>query len=490
MAVLARAFLAILLGFIFCLPAAGSEWVRPAYLAGTWYPGDPEGLKESVDAYLAAGRGKALPGRPRALLSPHAGHAFSGKAAGAAWAQAARLDPAPRTVIILGPAHRYPLNRPSIWPKGAYACPLGEASINEALAAKLTERLGARFVRAAHRRENSLEVQIPFLRRALPKAALVPVLTGAPDIFKARLLGQELAEVVRGRPVLLVASTDFSHYHDLKTARLLDGRAAACMEALDPMGLVQEARGGKTEACGLQALLAVMFAARRLGADEGVILARDDSARVTGDKGRVVGYMAAAFVAAKGRAEDGQKAASSPLMNIDNRRCRLLRDLAGRSVKAAVLGQSPPEPPAGDPVLDTKAGAFVTLRQKGRLRGCIGHIMGLKPLGLTVVEMAAAAATQDPRFRPVRPEELGELELEISVLTPLTPCAPEQVRVGTDGLLIQLRGRSGLLLPQVPLELGWDREQFLEGLCQKAGLPPKAWRDPQTRLYRFQAVVF
>jgi len=177
-------------------------------------------------------------------------------------------------------------------------------------------------------------------------------------------------------------------------------------------------------------------------------------------------------------------------MQLEEKHRRTLKDLARRSVQAAVRGQNLPAYPAGDPVLDVKAGAFVTLRQKGHLRGCIGHIIGQKPLGQTVVEMAAAAATQDPRFPPVKPAEIKELKYEISVLTPLAPCAPDQVRVGVDGLLLQMGGYSGLLLPQVPGEQGWNREQFLDGLCQKAGLPPGAWRDPRARLYRFQALVF
>jgi len=473
-----------------CHPAAAGDWVCPANLAGSWYPAESGELQRSVDAYLAAGREKSLPGRLIALVAPHAGHAFSGRAAGAAWAQAARLNPSPRTVILLGPAHRYPLERPSIWPQGAYASPLGEAAIDQALSARLTEGTSARFVRAAHLGENSLEVEIPFMRRALPAASLVAILTGPPDLLEARLLGRQVAQAARGRSVLLVASTDFSHYHDLDTARVLDGRAAARIAALDPEGLAQLAARGQTEACGLQALLAVMYAARELGAEQGVILDKDDSARVTGDRRRVVGYMAAAFVSTKERAGAGQDGGSPSGMQLGEKQRRMLKDLARRSVMAVVWGQNPPAYPAGDPVLDIKAGAFITLRQKGRLRGCIGHIIGNMPLGQTVVEMAAAAATQDPRFPPVKPEELKELEYEISVLTPLTACAPDQVRVGVDGLLIQMGGYSGLLLPQVPGELGWNREQFLEGLCQKAGLPAGAWRNPKARLYRFQALVF
>lgn len=148
-----------------------------------------------------------------------------------------------------------------------------------------------------------------------------------------------------------------------------------------------------------------------------------------------------------------------------------------------------PEAPGG--VLSRPCGAFVTLKAGGHLRGCIGNVTGDGPLWDTVAAMAQAAAFQDPRFPPVGPEEFEGLDLEISVLSPLTPCPdPTLVEVGRHGLLIHHAGRSGLLLPQVPVEWGWDRETFLAQTCRKAGLPAGAWRDPQATLFWFEAVVF
>lgn len=144
-----------------------------------------------------------------------------------------------------------------------------------------------------------------------------------------------------------------------------------------------------------------------------------------------------------------------------------------------------------EPELQTKCGAFVTLKTHGNLRGCIGMVEGFKPLYQTIVEMAVAAATEDPRFPPVQEHELAELSIEISVMTPLQQVArPEDVEVGKHGILLRRGRRSGLLLPQVATEYHWDRDTFLDHTCLKAGLPSQAWKEPDTEIYVFSAQVF
>jgi AmmeMemoRadiSam system protein A len=168
---------------------------------------------------------------------------------------------------------------------------------------------------------------------------------------------------------------------------------------------------------------------------------------------------------------------------------RRLLELARQAIAAHLQGDLPvdddgePWPPQG---------AFVTLktRSNGHLRGCIGHLEADQSLGATVQRMAVAAATQDPRFPLVTREELHTLRLEISVLSPLAPIYPEDVEVGRHGLFLRFRGRSGLLLPQVPVAQAWDRETFLDHTCRKAGLPPGSWRDPMCELLAFTAEVF
>jgi hypothetical protein len=444
-------------------------------------------LRQSIDAYLAAGGQKRVQGRVVAIVTPHAGHMYSGSVAGAAWSLAARLTPRPTTVVMIGPSHYYPMSKPSIWPQGAYDSPLGAVKIDKDLAASLSRKIEAGFRRQVHQREHCLEVQIPFIRRALPQARLVAILTGQPDLPRAREMGKALAKALSGRQALIVVSTDLSHFHNQDQAQILDGRVAQRVEALDPAGLVRLSALGKAEVCGLQALAITMFAAKEMGADKGVVLDMATSARATGDTSKVVGYMAAALVATAASPQSPDKDKASFL---EPKHCSALRALARQALEAAVKGRDLPKPPAERLMLQRKYGVFVTLRRGGDLRGCMGLIRPRLPLGQAVVEMTTTAALRDPRFYPVKPEELDEIDLKISLLTPLKPVRPENVQVGRDGLMIKMQGRAGLLLPQVPAEMGWNRIQYLEGLCQKAGLSPNAWKMPQAKLYCFQAQVF
>ncbi|GAK49563.1 AMMECR1 domain protein [Candidatus Moduliflexus flocculans] len=169
---------------------------------------------------------------------------------------------------------------------------------------------------------------------------------------------------------------------------------------------------------------------------------------------------------------------------------KLLR-IARETIDSYIRTKTIPTFDVSEPELLEKCGAFVTIKRHQQLRGCIGYIEGIKPLWETIVDMAVAASTEDPRFQPMTVAELGDFDLEISVMTPLRKVEhPEEVVVGTHGILLRRGYRSGLLLPQVATEYGWDRETFLAHTCQKAGLPMDAWRDPQTAIYIFSAQVF
>jgi AmmeMemoRadiSam system protein A len=167
----------------------------------------------------------------------------------------------------------------------------------------------------------------------------------------------------------------------------------------------------------------------------------------------------------------------------------ILLRTARESLQAAFRGDSGHLPEPTDNIM-TKCGAFVTLRKEGMLRGCIGNVTPEQALFEAVRDLALSSAFRDPRFPPLEEKELRQVEIEISVLTPLEPIKPEEVEVGTHGLLMRSGLRSGLLLPQVPVEQGWDREQFLTHTCYKAGLPGTCWQDPDTEIYSFTAIVF
>lgn len=176
--------------------------------------------------------------------------------------------------------------------------------------------------------------------------------------------------------------------------------------------------------------------------------------------------------------------------SLNSQEKKLLLQTARESIRSRLTGE-PPIYPEPTPNLHTKCGAFVTLHRSGELRGCIGHITGFSPLFDAVRELARSSAFHDPRFPPLGPEELPEIDIEISVLTPLKKIdSPTEVEVGTHGVLLESGARSGVLLPQVPLEQGWNREEYLRHLCYKAGLPPDSLTRPETRLSVFEAIIF
>jgi AmmeMemoRadiSam system protein A len=178
-------------------------------------------------------------------------------------------------------------------------------------------------------------------------------------------------------------------------------------------------------------------------------------------------------------------------MNLSPADKQLLLQVARDTIASRLKGKAAIPAKVSSPVLDEFRGAFVSLHRRGQLRGCIGYIDAVKPLLQTVMEMAPAAAFQDPRFRPLQAEELADLEIEISVLTPMRRVkSTDEIKVGQHGLYIVRGLNRGLLLPQVATQCHWDRQTFLEQTCNKAGLPPKAWKDSETQIYIFQAEIF
>jgi uncharacterized protein len=182
---------------------------------------------------------------------------------------------------------------------------------------------------------------------------------------------------------------------------------------------------------------------------------------------------------------------SEAKMNLSEADKKLLLQIARGSIEAHLLDKPVPALESLPQSLGEPRGAFVSLHRRGQLRGCIGYLEAVKPLGQAVREMAAAAAFHDPRFRPLGQKELADLEIEISVLSPMHLVQNiDEIQVGTDGLYIVQGHCRGLLLPQVATEYKWDRLTFLAQTCCKAGLPPNAWKDPDTKIYSFTAVIF
>jgi MEMO1 family protein len=273
---------------------------RPAAVAGTWYPGTAGALAREVDSHLA-GVGATPRGRIDAIIAPHAGMMFSGPVG--AWAYKAAAAAAPYdAAILLGPSHFVAFDGVALYPDGAFETPLGPAAIDTAIASKLLESSSViQALPAAHRREHSLEMQLPFLRRLLPDVPIVPLLMGFQTRETIDAAARALADAASGRRVLLVASTDLSHYFDAATAATLDARVQDAVAAFDPDRLLTlfeqypESERGRYVACGGGPAIAVMLAARARGAREGRVLKYAHSGDISGDRSAVVGYLAAAL---------------------------------------------------------------------------------------------------------------------------------------------------------------------------------------------------
>jgi AmmeMemoRadiSam system protein B/AmmeMemoRadiSam system protein A len=466
--------------------------VRPAAVAGTFYPADRSELEKTVDGLLAGAQVAPVQGQLWAIISPHAGYPYSGAVAAQAYAlvKGQRY----RRVVVISPSHYESFGFASIYDGDAYATPLGQVAVDKSFAAKLAGaspllKLSSRgHTSSGDRPEHALEVQLPFLQRALGDFQLVPIVMGEQSYEVSRALGVALAKFISVPDTLIVASSDLSHFHKYEEATALDRKPLRAVQAWDYFSLSRNLAAGVWEACGGGPIVAAMIAAERLGATEAALLKYANTGDVTGDHSRVVGYAAAALI--QPTAHGSAIIADYSLNKRDQ--AELLK-IVRQSVETAVRQHTLLEPvasPKSDFLLDER-GAFVTLTKRGEVRGCIGYVSALKPLYMTVRDVAVFAAMRDPRFPPVAPAELGALKYEISVLSPLRRVTDsKQIQIGRHGLLVKKGNREGVLLPQVPVEQGWNRQTFLEQVCLKAGLPPNAWKDEDTDLFMFTALVF
>jgi AmmeMemoRadiSam system protein B/AmmeMemoRadiSam system protein A len=470
---------------------AMKEMREPA-LAGSWYPGDPGILSRDVKRYLENAKKEKVEGEIVALVSPHAGYMYSGQVAAYAYklVEGMSFD----SVVVVGPSHRFPFKGASLWDRGGFRTPLGVVPVDAELSKKLMEkRKEIRFIPEAHSQENSLELQIPFLQTVLKSFKLVPIVM-EPDWSweTCQYLASAIAETVRGKKVLLVASTDLSHYYSYNIAVELDRIVLNHIERFDIEGLNRDLKSNRAEACGGGPVITIMLAAKMLGANQGKVLKYLNSGDVTGDRSRVVGYAAGVFyktVGGKEKMKEEKKVGVDLGLNEEEK--KTLHQIAKTVIENKAKGKPVPDFKIESLILKENRGAFVTIHKRGQLRGCIGYIEGHGPLHKTIEEMAEAAAFRDPRFTPVKEKELPELEFEISVLTPLQRIKDvNEIQVGKHGIYIKKGWSSGLLLPQVATEYGWDRLAFLEHTCQKAGLPPHAWKEKDTEIYIFSADIF
>ena len=474
-------------------PSTQTHSVRPATQANRFYDGNPQRLSAEVDSLLALHANDRQYENVAALIVPHAGYCFSGNVAAAAYRSLPDGHHFKR-IFLLGPSHHEWLDGASVNSDADfYATPLGQVAVDREIVQKLMATDSVFSYRPeAHNREHCLEVQLPFLQRRLDSVPpIVPIIISTNDFSKL----QRMAEVLKpyfAEENLFIVSSDFSHYPKYEDACEVDARTGKAVESGDVAQLIatigQNARSGvrnlATSACGELAIATLMLMMD--GSYEVKHLLYQNSGDADNhDHSRVVGYHAFAIVRNQpsSQADEG--------FSLTDEEKRMLKDIALKSIKDSLDGKRIASTLyAPHSTLTQKCGAFVSLHKHGRLRGCIGHFGEDVPLYRIVAEMARAAAFQDPRFLPVTRDELDDIDIEISVLTPMRRIQGlDEFELHRHGIYIRKGRRSGTFLPQVADEVNWTKEEFVGHCSQdKAGLGWNGWRDAE--LYVYEAIVF
>ncbi len=471
--------------------AQAGEYHRSPAVAGQFYPNDGQKLEEMVRGFLDNAKEVEIPyGKLQAIVVPHAGLIYSGQVA--AYAYSLLRNKRVETVIMVGPSHYVRLPGASVYAKGEFETPLGNVPVDSELAQAIIkqDRELFSFNPRDQAREHSLEVQLPFLQVVLPDCSIVPIMMGPQDSATVRRVADAITKVLQesDKRVLLLASTDWSHHHPRAEARRLDEEGIATITMLNPAKLLYKLRYKKTEACGGGPVAAVLMTALKLGTDWAKVVRYGDSGDVSGDISAVVGYASIAIGTTK--EIDVPLNVEKPQSELSTKERRRLLEIARTSIDGFLRHGEEPSFDVSERKLTELGAAFVTLEKNGRLRGCIGYTTPERPLYQTVSECAIMAATQDRRFPRLTQDELQEIQIEISVLSPFKKVdSIDEIVVGLHGLYLKKGERRGLLLPQVATDWKWNRREFLENVCRKSGLPIDAWKE-DAEIYVFSAEIF
>lgn len=454
-----------------------------------FYPRDRLQLISLLEDLLAQAKVPEFAGDPLGALAPHAGYQYSGQLAARVYKAFAGREV--ELVIIFAPPHRVYRREPTFDSVSYYETPLGRIEVDQSFIEELVSESPLFSIsRQPHIQEHAVEVQLPFLQYVLrPGFKIAPAVVGDLGLDELEKIADVLSRKLKYRNFVMISSSDLSHYYPYDQAMEMDLLAMDAVNRFEPELLYKLLITNQVEMCGGYGTVLAMMTLKKLGANLAVDLGYYNSGDVIGTaeaKASVVGYGAALFV----RKPKVRKLISEKWLSKDEQ--QELLQLARKTLEEYLtIGRYKEYVPVSEKLYQPY-GAFVTLTTRdGRLRGCIGHITADKPLYKVVQEMAVAAATQDPRFPPVTAGELDDLEIEISVLSPLKRIKNiSEIEVGRHGLLVKKGFASGLLLPQVAVDWGFDREEFLRQALFKAGLDASDFYSPDLEIYSFTAQVF
>lgn len=469
--------------------------VLKSELAGMWYPDDPEELAREIDAYIAAVESGPAD-QVMALLLPHAGYRYSGMVAAHGIKQIAGKSFS--RVVVMGPSHRVALmDTVSIPDVSAIETPLGRIGIDRDLVERLWEDDLFESHLQAHTHEHSVQIELPFLQRALGDFKLVPIVCGHLGEVAVRRIAATLLEHI-DEETLIVVSSDFTHYGRTfdyvpfldgiqENLRKLDLGAFKEIERKNLSGFLDYVNSTGATICGrspIAILLAMLPSEARVQ-----LLKYDTSGNLTGDWSHCVSYISAAMTGQwKPSCSNGRHC--EPELELSASDKVGLLSLARHSIARRIRDDEPELNLEITPPMQDIMGAFATLHKHGQLRGCIGEIFPRRELCEAVAEQAVNAAFHDPRFPRLSESELDEIDIEISALTaPHRVNSHEDIEIGRHGIVLYKGSRSAVFLPQVAPEQGWGLEETLSHLSMKAGLSPDDWQSG-CEFHVFEAIVF
>jgi AmmeMemoRadiSam system protein B/AmmeMemoRadiSam system protein A len=429
--------------------------IRKPVVAGQFYPGTASQLKTMIGAFVDE---KVAKEEVIGLVSPHAGYVYSGPVAGAVISKVKFKD----TFVIMGPNHTGTGKPLSIMTQGTWETPLGKVEIDSELGKQiLATSSHLEEDQVAHQYEHSIEVQLPFLQYFKPDIRIVPIMLAyaGGDIYKE--IGKELAKAIKAsnKGVVIMASSDMTHYEPQETAQEKDTQAIEAILDLNEDELLRRVDELNISMCGYAPTVSLISAAKELGATGAELVRYQTSGDTTGDYSAVVGYAGVIITA------------MSPLAR-----------LARETVETYVKEGKTPKPDELTPEMKGKAGVFVSIHKLGELRGCIGTFEPqCANVAEEIINNAISSATRDPRFPPVAPDELKDLNYSVDVLTKPEPVASQdQLDPRKYGVIVECGFRRGLLLPDLG---GVDSVDHQIDVCrQKAGIAP----DEPIKLYRFE----
>lgn len=463
--------------------------IRPMVVAGSFYPASRKNVEATLTEYFNNYKNVQTRDDVTAIIVPHAGWIYSGYVAATAVAQ---INPKHvyEHIFLLGPSHQTYIDGASVnTANDYYATPLGNIKVAKDICSDIAKHFPFTYKFQAHDKEHCLEVQLPLLQYHFEKMPdIIPIIIGTQNDNRIR----QIAEVLKpyfNEKNLFIISSDFSHYPCYDDAKEIDKRTGEAILSGDINKFYQAIRTNEqgnyrnlaTSACGQCAIATLLYMMEDRPADIHHLLYKNSGDVEVARKDQVVGYHA--FIITH---------KPSQQFSLNDKEKKTLLEIARMSIENKLKHSSDKPYKESDitPTLNEKCGAFVSLHIGDKLRGCIGHFGSNTPLYEVVEEMAQAAAFEDPRFNEVTMNELPEIKIEISALTPLKKIQTvEEFQYGKQGIYIKKGYRSGTFLPQVANEVNWTKEEFL-GHCarDKAGIGWNGWKDAD--LYTYEAIIF